>query len=134
MIQLLTLALCLSFVAASAQQGSAMDYTASSSTVSLNGQVIAITSVLTKSGDTFTWTQNNTGTPLMLSFSITESSGNWDESTSLGVMTYSLYRDGETVSMTLVGDSTGLLLTMAPKDFESPDQQYIFNIATISYQ
>lgn len=111
-----------------------MNFTLTSESLIFSGQQITIFSTLTKSGDTLTWVQNNTGTPVALSFNITESSGGWDQGTSMGTMDYTIVLEGEIGYINLTGDTNGFALVMTLKGFDNADKQYIFNIDSISYQ
>ena len=115
-------------------QGQDMDFTATSGSVNFSGQDVAISSALDKSGDTFTWTQNNTGTPLTMAFSINGISGNWDESTSLGNLTYNMAMDGESSTLVLIGGQSGISLALTFQISGGTDENYTFSIDNITYR
>jgi hypothetical protein len=115
-------------------QNDAMNFTISSNAVRTAGQDISVSSTITKTDNTLVWTQNNAGNIDVSNFSIISTDGNWDESTSLGSITYTMAIEGYQSELTLIGQESGITATLTFKITETEGEDYFFNIDTISYQ
>ena len=101
----------------------------------LNGdQPLAITSTLTKTGDTLTWTQVANGNTQTGSFSITAVSGSWDSSTSTGSLTYTMEVLNTPCTLELNGDSNGITATLTINYPDVEDDEFSFSASSINYQ
>lgn len=115
-------------------QTSAINFTLSSETVNALGHDTAISSTITKTENSLVWTQNTDDNTDTTSFTITGTSGNWDQSTSLGSVTYTMDIEGYQSELTLIGQESGISAILRFIITETQEEQYTFNIETISYQ
>lgn len=115
-------------------QTETLNFTINSETVQVSGQDISISSTLTKNENTLVWTQSNNENSDTTTFTIINITGNWDQSTSLGTVTYTLDIEGSQNELTLIGQESGTTATLTFMMTETQEGKYIFNIDTISYQ
>lgn len=115
-------------------QGNIADFTAVSGSVDISGDNISIPSTIAKTGNVLVWRQYANGTSNATEFLIVSATGSWDQGTSLGAMVYQMEIKSLQCTLTLTGSQTGLsaMLTFEMPDAE--DENYSFNINTITYQ
>lgn len=107
-----------------------LDYKLSSENLSVAGQQVMILSTIEKAGDTIVWTQHNNILETS-TFTITNTSGNWDAVTSVGIITYQMTMEDMPCELVLSGDGTNLSAIL--KVFTSNTDEYLFNINAITY-
>lgn len=127
------LVLVLSVSNLNAQTGE-MNFTLSSTSINVSGQNIAISSTITKTGNTLVWTQSADDSVDTTSFTITSKTGNWNQDTSLGSVIYSMIKENKQVNLTLLSQETGITATLTFNTADNKVGNYTFNINTISYQ
>ena len=115
-------------------QTSSLNFTLISENVNALGHDTAISSTITKTENSLIWTQNTDDNTDTTSFTITGTSGNWNQSTSLGSITYTMDIEGYQSELTLIGQESGITAILKLFIPEAEDEEYIFNIDTISYQ
>jgi len=94
-----------------------------------------IASTFTKTGDSFIWTQNNGKTSRTTTFSIDTLTGSWDEEGAMGMQTLGIGLNGYQAEFVLIGDATGLSVTLKliDGDPKTEDVVFNFNINAITY-
>jgi len=115
-------------------QASEMNFTLNSESLNISGEDMAMSSTITKTGNSLVWTQNNNSTPFISTFTITGTSGNWDETTASGNITYNMTFDTYQCTLTLSGEQTDMTAILSIKVSNEKEEHYTFNINAISYQ
>lgn len=115
-------------------QTNVIDFTLNSENINISGQNFAITSTITKTENSLVWTQYANNNTDATNFTITGTTGNWDQATSSGLLTYSLIIDNYSADLTLSGQETGLTATLMLNATADSVESYTFNIDTITYQ
>lgn len=129
----LTIVITLLFsVSAASGQVETIDYTLENNQVVFSGETESINSTITKSGNALQWTQQNNGNVNTTDFQIINTTGNWDQNTSTGTVTYTVVLEGFQGSFVLEGTSTNITAVLTI-DING-DQQYTFSSNTITYQ
>lgn len=115
-------------------QNNTIDFTLSSENVTISDQGFTVSSLITKTENLLTWTQTKNGFSETLSFTVTESSGNWDESTSQGTIIYTMtFEDYQCdLSLSSQGSSLSAILTFSKNGVE--EERYTFDVNAITYQ
>ncbi len=111
-----------------------IDYTLLSKNVTYLGQDMEISSTITKTENVLTWTQINNGFSETSSFTISESSGSWDQDSSLGSITHNMLTDGYQCELILTGQENDLSVNLIYKINGIIEAQYNFDINAIIYQ
>jgi hypothetical protein len=114
-------------------QANTINFTLSSENITVNDQNFTVSSAITKTGNILTWTQVKDDFSETLSFSITDSSGNWDENTSQGSKTYTMIFENYQCGFILSNQDSKLsaILTFTKNDVE--EEKYTFDINAITY-
>ncbi len=107
------------------------DFTLHSELVQVNGYDTAISSSIKRTGNVIRWTQHAADQDHHLDFVISDSSGDWDITTDIGMVTYDLMVNGLPFSLSLTGQTTGISATLTqPSNTQAT--QYIFIIDSIT--
>lgn len=106
------------------------DYTLTSSSITIENENIAIGSTLSKTGNDLRWIQQSSETVNITDFQITGTSGDWNQSTSMGMVTYTIAMDGDDLGTFVLEGTTAGVTVILTLD----QQQYSFSINTITYQ
>ncbi|GFZ94812.1 hypothetical protein GCM10011531_28190 [Aquaticitalea lipolytica] len=106
------------------------DYTLTSSSVTIGNENIAIGSTLSKTGNDLRWIQQSSETVNITDFQITGTSGDWNQSTSMGMVTYNIAMDGDDLGTFVLEGTTAGVTVILTLD----QQQHSFSINTITYQ
>ena len=106
------------------------DYTLTSSSITIENENIAIGSTLSKTGNDLRWIQQSSETVNITDFQITGTSGDWSQSTSMGMVTYTIAMDGDDLGTFVLEGTTAGVTVILTLD----QQQYSFSINTITYQ
>ncbi len=115
-------------------QTDTLNFTLNSETVNTSDEDFFISSTFTKTENTLVWTQNTEDNIDTTSFIITSTSGNWNQSTSLGSVIYTLDSEGYQCELILTGLESGISAIIAFITETEQQDQYTFIIDTISYQ
>lgn len=111
-----------------------LNFTILSNSIFANGQNLNIESAISKTGNTLNWTQTHEDGSEQISFSIVSSSGAWDQSTSIGELTYQLDIDGTQVILVLTGTNSTFSAKLTYILSNSQQQEYSFSNNEINYQ
>ncbi len=131
--KIITLSLFIFTIQLSAQTPQC-DYTLSSNKLSVLEKTQAFNSTLIKVGNTLKWVQSVKGTNHTIIYPITKITGDWNMNSSLGNLSYTLYKEGFKTSFNLTRMEGGVLrAVMRIKQGQSPALEYIFNITNITY-
>lgn len=109
------------------------NYTISSNQVTISEETVAITSTLTKTANSIIWTQSANGTNSNTEFTINQTTGSWDTTTSQGSLTHTFTKTGYTSSLTLTGTQNNLSARLSIQKDGAQIQHYNFNITEITY-
>jgi hypothetical protein len=114
-------------------QLSSQNYVLESSGFTLIDDATNISSILTRTDNSFIWVQKYEEHSNDIPFTIIDTSGNWNYKTSQGELVHSFYLEGFTANFKLTGDTNGLsaVLTIT-KNKETP-MTYKFDNVTITY-
>jgi hypothetical protein len=115
-------------------QTNEIDFTLTSKSVNISGQNVAITSTFNKTGNALIWTLLTNQNTDVNNFIITNTTGNWNQDSSIGELTYSLVKDDQQAKLHLLGQDTGISATFIFNKNDTEQAIYIFNIETFSYQ
>jgi hypothetical protein len=130
---IIVLILVFSFSQSNAQTNN-IDFTLTSESVNTSGQDLATSSTIRKIGNSLVWVQNRNGFSDTTNFTITGTSGNWNESSSLGELTYGLVTEEYQCELILSGQNNGLSATLIYNLNSIEDVRYVFDVNSISYQ
>ncbi len=115
-------------------QAQNMGYTILSENVTFVDQEMELSSTITKTGDSLVWTQIKSGFSETSYFTITNSSGGWDQSTSQGLATYNMVTEGYQCEFILSGQENDLSATLIYRLNGNEEERYVFDINAIIYQ
>jgi hypothetical protein len=115
-------------------QNSLVNFEIKSNTLNVSGQDIAITSILSKEGNTLTWIQENNNATDISTFNINDYEGSWDQTNSTGMIRYELDIDGYKSYLILQRDSESLAATLGFYKYNVEALNYILTIDSITYQ
>jgi len=115
-------------------QTNTMNFTFQSDSVIISGENFTTDSVFSKTGNTLVWTQVKNGIIDAMNFSITSSSGSWDQVTSQGNINYVMNFDNYQCDFIVSSQNSNLTVTLTFNLNGTQVDQYIFNVDTISYQ
>lgn len=115
-------------------QGPTMDWAADSDLINADGEDVAVTSIFNKLGNTLVWDQiSNTATEIK-EFTITTTTGTWDEQNSIGEINYNLADTDSNASLKLIGNDDGITLWLVIYEDNLPTDTYIFRIDSLILQ
>ncbi|MCL6293890.1 hypothetical protein [Jejuia spongiicola] len=115
-------------------QNSTIDYTITFDKVKIEGQDISVSSTIIKNNNTIVWNQSNNGAFDSSTYTITNTTENWDHSTSTGSISYTMTYEGHQVDLTILGEASGMSAILTFKESDTEQDIYTFKINNISYQ
>lgn len=119
--------------AAMAQNNTLGDFSVESNGLNLDDVPVAISSTVTRTGNTLTWTQNKGGTSLTKEFNVLSLTGSWDSISSTGNITITIEANGISNTLVLTGTAQGLSLRMQGIGPDGQTSDLSFDVSTITY-
>jgi len=114
-------------------QTTTIDYTLESETVTISNMEVTILSTINKVGNTIEWKQEANDNISSTDFQINSVSGDWDLSTSTGVLTHVIVIEDYQGLFVLEGTASGLTASLTLTKDGTEQQQYTFTINSITY-
>ena len=116
-----------------AQSTSISDFTIQSSDFYFDDEATEVTSSITKTGNTITWTQSLDANSLVTTFNILSTTGTWDSSNSLGNISMSIEVAGVNSTLSLSGTNDNLSLQITTAGLNNTSEELIFDVTSIVY-
>lgn len=130
---LIVCSLLLMFSVSVFAQSEDLNFTLQSNSIEIDGDLIDIASILKKEGNQFIWTQQIGGNDAISTYNITDKIENWDKDNSVGSIEYSLETNGYQSTLSISGDTNGVLVTLSSTTSNGQIETLAFNISTITY-
>lgn len=115
-----------------AQSGD-LDFTLQSNSIEMDGDSNPIASIMTKLGNQFVWKQQNGENEFNTTYNIAYKIENWEQSSSTGTIEYTLEANGFESTLTITGDTNGILATLSSTESNGQIETLSFNISLITY-
>ena len=114
-------------------QNNMSDFTIQSSDFSLDGESTGVISTISKTDNTITWIQNNNENNLITVFTILDTSGSWNNTTSSGEIILTIQTAGVTSTLFISGDHNGISLEMETTEQNNASEVLSFEVTSIVY-
>lgn len=125
--------LLLMFGASVFAQTEDLNFTLQSSSIEMDGDSTNIESILKKEGNQFVWTQQIGENESISTYTIIDSTENWDIDNSTGTIEYTLEINGYQNTLSISGDSNGVSVALSSATSNGQIETLVFNISTVSY-
>ena len=113
-------------------QTNGMNFTITSTSMEVMGHTLPLMSTIDKKGNSIIWKQSSGGKTNTTVFSIVNTSGQWDTTTGLGEISYSMKLKNNACTLVLTGTQQGIVAILSFTGQEQGDTT--LNVNTISYQ
>ena len=114
-------------------QSQSLNFTIQSNSVEIDGDIIEMQSNMVKLDNELVWTQQLDGNELKTTYTITNETENWNKGNSQGEVVYALEINGYQNTLTITGDSNGVSAILSTVKSNGQNENYVFNISTITY-
>jgi hypothetical protein len=111
-----------------------IDFMITSESINVSGQNVSLASTISKAENTLVWTLLTNENTDVNNFTITSVTGNWNQDTSIGSLSYSLIKDNQLATLILLGQQSGISATLTFKIDDDEEENYTFSINAFSYQ